>query len=46
MKMSIVTWISKEVRMKERIYVVKIAGQYVVLTELEYEKSLIYGRVK
>ena len=46
MKMSIVTWISKEVRMKERIYVVKIAGQYVVLNELEYEKSLIYGRVK
>lgn len=46
MKMSIGERISKEVRMKERIYVVKIAGQYVVLTELEYEKSLIYGIVK
>jgi hypothetical protein len=32
--------------MKERMYVVKIAGQYVVLAEGEYEKYLIYGRVK
>ena len=32
--------------MNERMYLVKIAGQYVVLTEGEYEKYLIYGRVK
>ena len=44
--MNIGVRISKEIRMKERIYVVKIAGQYVLLNELEYEKSLIYGIVK
>jgi len=32
--------------MKERIYLVKIASQYVVLTEGEYERYLIYGRIK
>jgi hypothetical protein len=32
--------------MKERMYVVKIAGQYVVLAEGEYERYLIYGRAK
>ena len=32
--------------MKERMYLIKIAGQYVVLTEIEYEKYLIYGRLK
>jgi hypothetical protein len=32
--------------MKERKYLVKIGGQYVILTEIEYEKYLIYGRVK
>lgn len=29
-----------------RKYVVQNAGQYLVLTESEYEKYLIYGRVK
>lgn len=32
--------------MKERMYLVKIASQYVVLTEGEYERYLIYGRIK
>lgn len=32
--------------MKERMYVVKIAGQYVILTQGEYERYLIYGRIK
>ncbi len=32
--------------MKERKYLVKIAGQYVVLSESEYEQYLIYGTVK
>ena len=31
--------------MKERMYLIKIANQYVLLTEVEYEKYLIYGRV-
>jgi len=29
--------------MKERMYLVKISGQYVVLSEGEYELYLIYG---
>lgn len=29
--------------MKERMYLVKISGQYVVLSEGEYEQYLIYG---
>lgn len=29
--------------MKERMYIVKIANQYLVLTEGEYEMYLIYG---
>lgn len=32
--------------MKERMYVVKITGQYVILTQGEYERYLIYGRIK
>ena len=32
--------------MKEKMYVVKIASQYVVLTQGEYERYLIYGRLK
>lgn len=31
---------------KERNYVVKIAGQYVIMTEAQYESYLIYGRIK
>ena len=32
--------------MEIKTFVIKIAGQYVLLTELEYEKYLIYGRIK
>jgi hypothetical protein len=32
--------------MEVKTFVIKIAGQYVILTELEYEKYLIYGTVK
>ncbi len=32
--------------MKERKYLIKIAGQYVVFTESEYEYYLIYGIMK
>jgi hypothetical protein len=32
--------------MKKRMYVVKIANQYVILTESEYETYLIYGRIR
>lgn len=32
--------------MKGGMYVVKIAGQYVILTQGEYERYLIYGRIK
>jgi hypothetical protein len=32
--------------MKETMFVIKIAGQYVLLTEGQYELYLIYGRVK
>ena len=32
--------------MKERKYLVKIAGQYVVLSECEYEQYLVYGIVR
>jgi hypothetical protein len=32
--------------MKESKYLIKIAGQYVVLTEGQYEQYLIYGIVK
>ncbi len=28
---------------KERKYLIEIAGQYLILNELEYEKYLIYG---
>lgn len=31
---------------RERKYLVKIVGQYIVLTEIEYERYFIYGRVK
>jgi len=31
--------------MKERKYLIKIAGQYVVLSEIEYEQYLVYGIV-
>jgi hypothetical protein len=37
---------TKNNNMKERKYLIKIAGQYVVLTEGEYELYLIYGTVK
>lgn len=37
---------AKNNNMKERKYLIKIAGQYVVLTEGEYELYLIYGTVK
>jgi len=30
--------------MEEKKYIVKIAGQYVVMTEGEYELHLIYGK--
>lgn len=29
--------------MKERMYVIKIAGQYILLNESEYMQYLIYG---
>ncbi len=32
--------------MKGGMYVVTIAGQYVILTQGEYERYLIYGRIK
>jgi hypothetical protein len=32
--------------MEVKTFVIKIAGQYVILTELEYEKYLLYGTVK
>jgi len=32
--------------MKERKYLVKVAGQYVVLSESQYEHYLIYGIVR
>jgi hypothetical protein len=36
----------KPTKMKERNFIIKIAGQYVILTEGEYERYLIYGIVK
>lgn len=31
--------------MKKKLYfIVKIAGQYVIMNELQYEKYLIYGK--
>jgi hypothetical protein len=30
----------------ERKYLIKIANQYVILTELQYETYLIYGIIK
>jgi hypothetical protein len=32
--------------MKEGFYIIKIAGQWVALNELQFEKYLIYGIIK
>ncbi len=46
LQVRILSWLQNLKAMKERKYIVKIAGQYIVLSEVEYEKYLIYGRVK
>lgn len=35
---------SKQTAVMERVYLVKINGQYITMTECEYELYLIYGK--